>query len=171
MTPRLLRAQWLSYCPSRTRMVDGVKATCLVWTRHILLMVVTNELSNQFHHLISCHDFQCHICCNAGTGAGFGDDGSGVVNTAWALLGLMAGGCKETKAIERGVRYLMKKQVSQSLRTCCYWSSSNCICVGSYLVVIGLKKVSLESSTGRVASRTLLIAMCSQFGRWEDMPI
>ncbi|CAM9090050.1 unnamed protein product, partial [Ectocarpus fasciculatus] len=46
-----------------------------------------------------------------GTGHGFGDDSSGVVQTAWALLGLLAGGCKDQGAIDRGVRYLMRKQL------------------------------------------------------------
>jgi len=46
-----------------------------------------------------------------GVGAGFGEDGSGVVQTAWALLGLMAGDCKDRDAIDRGVAFLMRKQL------------------------------------------------------------
>lgn len=46
-----------------------------------------------------------------GTGQGFGDDSSGVVQTAWALLGLLSGGCKDQNAIDRGVQYLMRKQL------------------------------------------------------------
>jgi squalene/oxidosqualene cyclase-like protein len=45
-------------------------------------------------------------------GAGtYGEDGSGVVQTAWALLALLAGDCKDKVAIDRGVRYLMSKQL------------------------------------------------------------
>ena len=43
----------------------------------------------------------------------YGDAGSGVVCTAWALLALMAGHChtpRGEKAIERGVKYLMSRQ-------------------------------------------------------------
>ena len=44
-------------------------------------------------------------------GAGkYGRDGSGVVQTAWAILGLVAGGCQDLAAIRRGVRYLMERQ-------------------------------------------------------------
>ena len=44
----------------------------------------------------------------------FGDDqGSGVVNTAWALLALTCGGDEQDrKSIERGVLYLMRRQLS-----------------------------------------------------------
>lgn len=47
-----------------------------------------------------------------GTGEGFGDESSGIVQTAWALLGLMAGDCKDKAAIDRGIKYLMHKQLS-----------------------------------------------------------
>ena len=40
-----------------------------------------------------------------------GDHHSGVVQTAWALLGLIAGGCKDRAAVDKGIKYLMKKQV------------------------------------------------------------
>jgi cycloartenol synthase len=49
-----------------------------------------------------------------GTGEGFGDDGSGVVQTAWALLGLLAGDCSDVASLRRGVSFLMKKQVFMS---------------------------------------------------------
>lgn len=39
-----------------------------------------------------------------------GEDGSGVVQTAWALLGLMAGDCEDKDAIDRGINFLMKRQ-------------------------------------------------------------
>ena len=46
-----------------------------------------------------------------GTGHGFGEDSSGVVQTSWALLGLIAGGCRDEIAIDRGIKYLMRKQL------------------------------------------------------------
>eukprot|EP00597_Dinobryon_sp_UTEXLB2267_P004200 CAMPEP_0170065056 /NCGR_PEP_ID=MMETSP0019_2-20121128/5292_1 /TAXON_ID=98059 /ORGANISM="Dinobryon sp., Strain UTEXLB2267" /LENGTH=828 /DNA_ID=CAMNT_0010271841 /DNA_START=1237 /DNA_END=3723 /DNA_ORIENTATION=- len=45
-------------------------------------------------------------------GAGeFGDEGSGVVQTAWALLALQAAECHDTEAIKRGIDYLIHKQL------------------------------------------------------------
>lgn len=41
----------------------------------------------------------------------YGDHGSGVVNTAWALLALAAANCSDLVAIRRGVQYLMSKQL------------------------------------------------------------
>ena len=41
----------------------------------------------------------------------YGTGGSGVVNTAWALLALMAAGCDDTKAIRRGVAFLREQQL------------------------------------------------------------
>ena len=41
----------------------------------------------------------------------YGDDGSAVVNTAWALLALSAAKCENTGAIKRGCQYLLKKQL------------------------------------------------------------
>jgi squalene/oxidosqualene cyclase-like protein len=46
-----------------------------------------------------------------GTGQ-YGEDGSGVVQTAWAVLALLAGGCNDKAAIDAGVRYIRKKQLS-----------------------------------------------------------
>jgi len=45
-----------------------------------------------------------------GTGP-YGEDSSGVVQTAWALLGLLAAECDDRDVIERGVTFLMKKQL------------------------------------------------------------
>ena len=42
---------------------------------------------------------------------GLGHDNSGVVNTAWALLGLMAGECEDRQAIDRGIQFLMRRQM------------------------------------------------------------
>jgi squalene/oxidosqualene cyclase-like protein len=42
--------------------------------------------------------------------AAYGDEGSGVVNTAWALLALMAAGCEDSAAVARGIAYLMLRQ-------------------------------------------------------------
>jgi hypothetical protein len=42
---------------------------------------------------------------------GFGEDGSGTVQTAWALLGLLAADCQDKVAMRRGMKYLMDKQV------------------------------------------------------------
>jgi squalene cyclase len=42
----------------------------------------------------------------------YGDDGSAVVNTAWALLALSAAKCDDVGAIKRGCRYLMKRQLA-----------------------------------------------------------
>merc|ERR1712008_311685 len=44
-------------------------------------------------------------------GASYGDNGSGVVNTAWALLALSEAKCDNIDAIRRGVQYLMKRQL------------------------------------------------------------
>jgi len=42
----------------------------------------------------------------------YGDDeGSGVVNTAWALLALSIAECKDIEAVRKGVQYLMKRQL------------------------------------------------------------
>jgi squalene/oxidosqualene cyclase-like protein len=41
----------------------------------------------------------------------YGDNGSGVVNTAWALLALSIAKCEDVDAIRRGVKYLMKRQL------------------------------------------------------------
>lgn len=40
------------------------------------------------------------------------DSGSTVVQTAWALLALMAADCQESKAIQRGVALLLKRQLA-----------------------------------------------------------
>lgn len=41
----------------------------------------------------------------------YGDDGSGVVNTAWALMALSAAECKDTDAVRRGIEYLIERQL------------------------------------------------------------
>lgn len=41
----------------------------------------------------------------------YGDEGSGVVNTAWALLALSAAECNDVEAIKRGVKYLLNRQL------------------------------------------------------------
>ena len=41
----------------------------------------------------------------------YGDDGSGVVNTAWALMALSAAKCSDVAAIRKGVQYLMMRQL------------------------------------------------------------
>jgi len=43
--------------------------------------------------------------------ASYGDEGSGVVNTAWALLALSEAKCDNIDAVRRGVQYLMKRQL------------------------------------------------------------
>lgn len=42
----------------------------------------------------------------------YGDDGSGVVNTAWALLALSSAKCEDVQAIRRGIQYLIERQLS-----------------------------------------------------------
>ena len=42
----------------------------------------------------------------------YGDEGSGVVCTAWALLGLMAGQCSDKEAVAKGIAYLEKRQLA-----------------------------------------------------------
>jgi squalene cyclase len=42
--------------------------------------------------------------------AAFGHEGSGIVNTGWALLSLMAAECGDTDAVKRGIDYLMQRQ-------------------------------------------------------------
>ena len=41
----------------------------------------------------------------------FGDEGSGVVNTSWALLALSEAKCPNVKAVQRGVSYLLERQL------------------------------------------------------------
>ena len=41
----------------------------------------------------------------------YGDEGSGVVNTAWALMALSEGKCDDVDAIHKGVKYLIKRQL------------------------------------------------------------
>lgn len=43
--------------------------------------------------------------------ASYGDQGSGVVNTAWALLALSEAKCDNVKAVKRGVQYLINRQL------------------------------------------------------------
>jgi len=43
--------------------------------------------------------------------AAYGDDGSGVVNTAWALMALASAKCDDVNAIQRGVKYLIDRQL------------------------------------------------------------
>ena len=40
-----------------------------------------------------------------------GDEGSGSVQTAWALLGLLAADCSDNIALNRGVAFLMQRQL------------------------------------------------------------
>lgn len=42
----------------------------------------------------------------------YGDDGSGIINTAWALLALSMAKCEDVAAIRRGVQYLISRQLS-----------------------------------------------------------
>lgn len=46
-----------------------------------------------------------------GTGNQLGDDGSGVVQTAWAVMGLLAANCEDHVAIKRGVDFIRRKQL------------------------------------------------------------
>ena len=41
----------------------------------------------------------------------YGDEGSRVVNTAWALMALSEGKCDDVDAIHKGVKYLIKRQL------------------------------------------------------------
>jgi cycloartenol synthase len=41
----------------------------------------------------------------------YGDNGSGIVNTSWALLALSMAKCKDVDAIRRGVQYLIQRQL------------------------------------------------------------
>ena len=54
----------------------------------------------------------CYNKSYAAHGAGaYGEGGSGVVQTSWALLGLMAAGCEDTEALRRGVAFLRSRQL------------------------------------------------------------
>lgn len=56
----------------------------------------------------SCFNREYPSCCKLyGT-----DSGSTVVQTAWALLGLMAGECQDTEAIQKGIKLLIQRQLS-----------------------------------------------------------
>jgi Squalene-hopene cyclase C-terminal domain len=52
-----------------------------------------------------------------------GDGGSGVVQTAWAVLGLLACESSDRVAIDRGVQFLMDKQVGLCVCVCL------CVCL------------------------------------------
>ena len=41
----------------------------------------------------------------------YGDEGSCVVNTGWALLALSEAHCSDVDAVKRGIKYLMKRQM------------------------------------------------------------
>lgn len=41
----------------------------------------------------------------------YGDEGTSVINTAWALLALSIARCDDVDAVRRGVQYLMKRQL------------------------------------------------------------
>lgn len=41
----------------------------------------------------------------------YGDDGSGVVSTSWALLALSVANCNDVEAVRRGIQYLIKRQL------------------------------------------------------------
>jgi len=45
-----------------------------------------------------------------GTGD-YGEGGSGVVQTAWAMLGLICGGCHDHEALQRGKDFLLRRQL------------------------------------------------------------
>lgn len=55
----------------------------------------------------SCYD-KAYACNGMDS---YGDDGSGVVNTAWALLALSEAKCEDIDAIRKGVQYLIKRQL------------------------------------------------------------
>ena len=42
----------------------------------------------------------------------YGEDSSGVVQTAWALLGLLAAECDDRSVIDRGINFLMRRQLN-----------------------------------------------------------
>jgi len=46
-----------------------------------------------------------------------GDHGSGVVQTAWALLALLAAGCEDRAAIAKAAAFLIAKQVRNTCRS------------------------------------------------------
>jgi len=57
---------------------------------------------------LSCMD---KAYAEEGTGGGaLGQDGSGVVQTSWALLGLLAAGCEDRDAMRRAAELLMRRQ-------------------------------------------------------------
>lgn len=41
----------------------------------------------------------------------YGDDGAGIINTAWALMSLSMAHCDNVEAIRKGVQYLLKRQL------------------------------------------------------------
>lgn len=103
-----------------------------------------------------------------GTGE-YGEDGSGIVQTAWALLALLAGECNDKNAIDRGVAYLRRKQVSFPSLPTSYIPSP--LTHSSSRMVTGIKKVLLVSSIALVVSPIPHIEMSSPFGHCLAMPI
>jgi cycloartenol synthase len=96
----------------------------------------------------------------AGSGD-YGEDGSGVVQTSWALLALLAGECEDKAAIDRGVAYLRRKQVRRSLSPPLI-APPHLLC--SCLMGTGRKRGSQGSSTAPVASPTPPTATSSLSG-------
>jgi squalene/oxidosqualene cyclase-like protein len=104
-----------------------------------------------------------------GTGKGLGQDGSGVVQTAWAVLGLLAGGeCEDHAAVLRGVKFLMDKQVTSFPCSFVIIISLIFVFVCSYPAVTGRRRASLACSIALVASPTRRTETCSRCGPWRD---
>lgn len=55
-----------------------------------------------------------------------------MVQTAWALLGLLAGQCKDAGALERGVRFLMARQRPNGACVA-PWFIHTCVCIYMYV--------------------------------------
>jgi squalene/oxidosqualene cyclase-like protein len=70
-----------------------------------------------------------------GAGAQLGDGGSGIVQTAWALLTLMKANCSEIEVIRRGIKFLMQKQVRNLFVLFCLYAICFLTLVSSLFLV------------------------------------
>jgi len=66
-----------------------------------------NENGGWGEDFTSCYD---KAYCKKGMQA-YGDEGSGVVNTGWALLALAIADCTDVDAVKQGVAYLKERQL------------------------------------------------------------
>ena len=91
------------------------------------------------------------------------------MNTAWALLALIAAQCSDAGAVQRGVRFLVEAQLADGNWTqerISGWSGSGKGSCSQAYIFLGTYDALQVSSTGPVVLRTLPIATSSRSGHW-----